>query len=416
VQNEEHAEGGRAGLPEGWGKILTGAVLGSASGVAALLLYTNGLFVTGLSQEFGLTRTQFGLGVLLVTLALAAANPVVGWAIDRFSVKMPAIAGLLLLSAGFVSLGAVVQSTGSYLLLQSLVAFVGAGSGTIAFTKIIGATFQKHRGIALGITMTGIGCSAAVLPPLLSEVIAAHGWRAGYFALALVPLFGALATAVLIPRRLPLETPASGQPRSASTRASGSGPWVRSRVFWIMAATFAIMSLSFAGLLPHFVPMLTDAGLSPVAAGRVAGEIGLAVIASRLLVGYLMDRTFAPGIAIGVCVIAAGGAVLFIANGTSSASLTAIALGVAIGSELDLMGFLIAKYFNLAEFGRVYGWLYCAFALGSGLGPLWVGALRDATGAYTLPLALCACGLIAACVGFLLLPRYRATAAVALST
>lgn len=419
MQNEQNAEGGRSDLPEGWGKILTGAVLGCASGVAALLLYTNGLFVTGLSQEFGLTRTQFGLGVLLVTLALAAANPVVGWAIDRFSVKRPAIAGLLLLSAGFILLGAVVQSTGSYLLLQSLVAFVGAGSGTIVFTKTIGATFQKHRGIALGITMTGIGCSAAVLPPLLSQIISAHGWRAGYFALALVPLFGALATAILIPRRLPLETPALRQPRSASTlstEASGSGPWVRSRVFWIMAATFGIMSLSFTGFLPHFVPMLTDAGFSPLAAGRIAGEIGLAVIASRLLVGYLMDRTFAPAIAIGVCVIAAGGVILFIANGTSSASLTAIALGVAIGSELDLMGFLIAKYFKLAEFGRVYGWLYCAFALGSGLGPLWVGALRDATGAYTLPLALCACGLIAACAGFLLLPRYRATAAVALST
>lgn len=415
MHNENHAEGARADLPEGWGKILTGAVLGSASGVAALLLYTNGLFVAGLSQDFGLTRTQFGLGVLLVTLALGAANPVVGWAIDRFSVKVPAIAGLLLLSAGFVSLGAIVQSTGSYLVLQSLVAFLGAGSGTIAFTKIIGATFEKHRGVALGITMTGIGCSAAALPPLLAGVISAHGWRAGYFALALVPLCGALATAVLIPRRLPLEAPTSGQRRSASAKSSGTRTWLRSRVFWIMAATFATMSLSFAGLLPHFVPMLTDGGLSPLAAGRIAGEIGLAVIASRLLVGYLLDRTFAPAIAIAVCVIAAGGAVLFIANGPSSASLTAIALGVAIGSELDLMGFLVAKYFGLAEFGRVYGWLYCAFALGSGVGPLWVGAVRDATGDYTLPLALCASGLIAACMGFLLLPRYRGTVAVALS-
>ena len=156
MHNEKHAEETSAALPRGWGKILTGAVLGSASGVAALLLYTNGLFVAGLSAEFGLTRTQFGFGVLLVTLALAAANPVVGWAIDRFSVKWPAIVGLLLLSAGFASLGAFVHSTGSYLLLQALVAFVGAASGTIAFTKVIGATFHRHRGIALGITMTGI--------------------------------------------------------------------------------------------------------------------------------------------------------------------------------------------------------------------------------------------------------------------
>jgi cyanate permease len=166
------------------------------------------------------------------------------------------------------------------------------------------------------------------------------------------------------------------------------------------------MSLSFAGLLPHFVPMLTDGGLSPVAAGRIAGEIGLAVIASRLVVGFLLDRTFAPRIAIGISVIAAAGCVVFMANGISAASLTAIALGFAMGAELDLMGFLVARYFGLAEFGRIYGWLYGAFIFASGVGPLWVGALRDATGSYTMSLGLCATGLIVACGVFLMLPRY----------
>ena len=36
--------------------------------------------------------------------------------------------------------------------------------------------------------------------------------------------------------------------------------WIRSPVFWMLAGTFAMMSLSFMGLLPHFVPMLGDAG------------------------------------------------------------------------------------------------------------------------------------------------------------
>jgi cyanate permease len=166
------------------------------------------------------------------------------------------------------------------------------------------------------------------------------------------------------------------------------------------------MSLAFTGMLPHFVPMLTDGGLDPVAAGRIAGQIGLAVISSRLLIGLLLDRLFAPRIAIAVCLLAAAGCALFIARGTAAATLTAIALGCAIGAELDLMGFLVARYFGLAGFGRIYGWLYGAFVAASGLAPLWVGALRDATGSYALPLALCIGGLIAACGVFLLLPRY----------
>jgi len=386
-----------------WVRTLSGAVVGSATGVSAMLLYTNGLFVGDLSREFGLTRAQFGLGVLLVSIALAAANPVVGWAVDRFSPKAPSVLGLLLLSAGFASLGAFVHSTGGYLALQTLVAFFGAASGPIAYTKFIGATFTRRRGLALGLTMTGIGCSAAVVPPLLAAVIASMGWRNGYFALAAIPLAGALGTALLFPST---STARTSRPDAPTPASSEPADWLHSRVFWTLAATFAAMSLSFGGLLPHFVPMLTDGGLTPLAAGRIAGEIGLAVIASRLVVGYLLDRVFAPWIAIAICLVAAAGSLVLILNGISAASVTAIAIGLALGAELDLMGFLVARYFGLAQFGRIYGWQYCAFVLASGLGPLWVGAVRDATGTYVPALVACVAGLCVTCIGFLLLPRY----------
>jgi MFS family permease len=450
-----------------WGRVLAGTVVGSACGISALLLYTNGLFVAGLARDFGLTRTQFGFGVLLVTLALAAANPLVGWAVDRFSARLPAILGLLLLSVGFASLGMFVFSVNSYLIVQCVVAFVGAASGPIAYTKIIGATFSRNRGLALGATMTGIGLSAAAIPPLLASIIASHGWRAGFFVLAVIPLVGVLATALLIPRGseiaqpdrstargsevatppgtaaargVEVATPGIAASRGAEVATPGivaargaeaarpdveaahgggsldvadaplvaPGSWARSRVFWVMTAAFATMSLSFAGLLPHFVPMLIDGGLNPVAAGSVAGYIGLAVIGSRLLIGFLLDRLFAPRIAIAICVIAASGFVILVVQGISAAAATAITLGFAMGAELDLMGFLVARYFGLAEFGRIYGWLYGAFIFASGLGPLWVGALRDATGNYTLALEISVAGLLVACIGFLLLPRYDA--------
>jgi cyanate permease len=387
-------------------RVLAGAVIGCATGISALLLYTNGLFVAGLTAEFGLTRTQFGFGVLLVTLAIAAANPLVGWAVDRFGAKWPSIAGLLLLSAGFAMLGWSVRSVTSYLLLQPLVAFAAAASGPVAFSKLVSAAFDRRRGLALGLTMAGIGLAAAFVPPRLAAHIVAHGWRAGYLALSMLPLAGTVLLVVILPARADA-VPTNRAPGLAAA-GEGMSPGIDSRVFWILAAAFATMSLAFTGMLPHFVPMLTDAGLDPVAAGRIAGQIGLAVISSRLLIGFLLDRLFAPRIAIAVCLLAAAGCALFIARGTAAATLTAIALGFAIGAELDLMGFLVARYFGLAGFGRIYGWLYGAFVAASGLAPLWVGALRDATGSYTLPLALCIVGLIAACGVLLLLPRYPA--------
>ena len=53
-------------------RVLLGAIAGCSTGVSALLLYTNGLFVDGLSREFGLMRTEFGFGVLLATHAWGA--------------------------------------------------------------------------------------------------------------------------------------------------------------------------------------------------------------------------------------------------------------------------------------------------------------------------------------------------------
>lgn len=393
----------------GWPRSLAGAVIGSATGVSALLLYTNGLFVAGLAHDYGLTRVQFGFGVLVVTMALAAANPLVGWLADRLGAKWLSVGGLLLLSLGFAALGAFIESVNSYYLLQAALAFAGAASGPIAYSKIVNETFNRHRGIALGVTMTGIGIAAAAIPPVLGDVIAERGWRSGYYFLALVPLLGAVLTALLLPARHAVGV---RKPPVAANKARAGAEWIRSPVFWMLAGTFAMMSLSFAGLLPHFVPLLSDAGLDPRGAARVAGEIGLAVIASRMLVGFLLDRIFAPRIAILICVIAAAGSLAFLFNGVASASITAIALGLALGAELDLMGFLIARYFGLSQFGRIYGWLYFAFVFASGLGPLWVGAVRDATGNYSIALAVSAAGLLLTCGGFLMLPRYHGSSEI----
>ena len=394
-------------LAASWPRVLAGAVVGSATGISAVLLYTNGLFVAGLAQEFGLTRAQFGLGVLLVTISLAIANPFVGWLLDRFGARGLSVLGLLLLSAGFAALGHFTHSVTSYLLLQMLLALLGAGCGPIAYTKLIGTTFTRHRGLALGLTMTGIGVGAALLPPLIARTIEAEGWRAGYSALALVPLCGAVITALLLPRNA--SRTASAQ---ITSPASVEGrPWLASRTFWVLAATFSLMSFSFAGLLPHFVPMLLDMGLTPLQAAGIAGQIGLAVIASRLVVGLLLDRLPAPWIGIGICLIGASGGLILHQAGVSHAGLAAIALGVALGAELDLLGFLVAQHFKLAQFGRIYGLQYGAFILGSGLGPLWVGAVRDVSGSYAPALLVSSAGLLLTCVGFVVLPAYRPSSA-----
>ena len=50
----------------------------------------------------------------------------------------------------------------------------------------------------------------------------------------------------------------------------------------------------------HFVPILLDLGLTTSAAVKIAGVIGIAVVLGRLLVGFAVDRIFAPWVAIAI--------------------------------------------------------------------------------------------------------------------
>ncbi|MGZ8312306.1 MAG: MFS transporter [Allosphingosinicella sp.] len=379
--------------------MLLGAVLGIATGVSALLMYTAGLFVADLERGIGLTRTEFGFGVFLIALALALANPLVGWAIDRFGVRLPTAAGLIALSVGFFALAEFARSVEAYLALQAFTAFCAAASGPVAFTKTVSAWFSRNRGIALGITMTGIGLSAAIAPPLIAQVIAERGWQDGYRLLGVIALLGLVPLLLLV--RLPT--------RSASPAAGGGsadGAFDR-RTFLLMMAAFALMALAFAGLIPHFVPMLLGLGLDPISAGSLAGLIGLAVIVSRLVVGFLVDRVPAPFVAVGVCTLCAAGCLALLLAGAPGAFAAALAVGAAMGGEIDLIGFLVARHFSLSMFGRIYGLQYAAFILAAGISPLWMGALYDRQGSYEPALAGCVVLLAAASLLFLWLPRER---------
>lgn len=387
----------------GW--TLAGSTLAIATGVAALHLYTGGLFVSALERDIGLTRSQFGLGVSLATFGMALANPIVGRLIDRYGPRRPALGAFAALALLYVALGAWTRSTAVFLLLQFLIGLLAGGSGPIALVRAVSAWFTVGRGRALGILMTGIGLSAALTPRFLTGVIVNYGWQVGFYTLA------AIAAAGLVPVALFLRLPAADVSQSTAARSPSVGlsPPER-RTFCLLMLALCTMAVGFAGMLSHFVPMLIDAGLTPSQAGSLAGVIGVSLLGSRLITGWLIDRFFAPHIAVAICLVCVGGFVALLSGGAAAAMGGAIGLGAAMGAEGDLIGYLVTRYFGLERFGRVYGWQYAAFILCAGSSPVWMGVSHDLTGSYRMAFVLGSLLLLAAAVLFLQLPPYgRAT-------
>ena len=94
-------------------------------------------------------------------------------------------------------------------------------------------------------------------------------------------------------------------------------------------------------------------------------------------------------------------------GGISYAFIAAIALGFAVGAEVDLIGYFTARYFGLANYGTIYGVQYSVFSLGAGISPVLAGYIWDVNGNYDVALIGGAVLLAVAVVVALTLPRFE---------
>jgi len=367
------------------------AACGCGLGISGLLTYTAGIFGHDLASSIRLSRTGLGGALFVSTLALALALPLAGWLIDRFGPRWPAVGGSFALAAGFVALGTLVHSATSFMVVMGAIGFCAATSAPVAYTRAVNGVFARSRGLALGLTQLGIGVSAILVPPALSGIIAADGWQTGYFALAGLAILGTIP-AFLLPIR-------KGEGRAA--RRGEARAAVESRSFAVLLAGFGLMALSFAGMLTHFVPMLREAGMDSRSAGSLAAAIGISVVVSRLVAGWLADRLEASRIAAVSCLLCAIGCGALAWGGTSMAPVAAVGFGTAMGAEADLIGYMTARVFGMAAYGRLYALQYASFMVMAGLSPLWIGFVADATEGYTVALLISVIGLL--CAGLIFL-------------
>src|SRR5262249_37704907 len=134
---------------------------------------------------------------------------------------------------------------------------------------------------------------------------------------------------------------------------------------------------------------------------------GIALIGGRLLAGYLLDRIFAPYVALVFFVAPMIGIVLLlVASQPKLAATGAIFVGLGLGAEVDLIAFLLSRYLGIRSFGEIYGYLFAIFMLGTGLGPFLMGVSFDRTGSYALVLGCFEIALMVASILMLRLGPY----------
>jgi len=388
----------------GW-TVLLAAFIGIGVSLVSLMYYSTGIWIKPWQETFDWTRTEIGFGQTLMTLTLVFTAPFAGRIIDRFGLKKIATLSLLLYGLGLFAISRMNGELWVYYLLVVVITLVGVAATPLAFTRAVNAWFDKNRGLALGLSLTSTGVAAFFIPKYLTPYVAENGWREGYFILFVIVMI-ALPIVWLLIKNHPPEAEIKAEDGKRVLQGITFREARQTRTFWSIAAIFLLVSISVLGLIPSFIPLLQDAGLSPAEAGSYAAIMGGSVMLGRLLTGFLIDRLFAPYVTAVIFTFVALGCLALGLGGIQYALIAAIALGFAIGAEVDLIGYFTARYFGLKNYGVIYGFQYSVFSLGAGISPLLAGYIWDTQGNYNLALIGGAALLLIAVIITLTLPKF----------
>jgi MFS family permease len=240
-------------------------------------------------------------------------------------------------------------------------------------------------------------------------VIAVHGWRAGYFTVAVPGLLIVVPLLLIFVRT----RPAGVAPQSVAERAAALPGYevreaLRTRAFWMLVVAQLCYGLAVGGTFHHLVAFLEGLSYSLHSATLVVSIVlGMAAV-GKAAMGALGDRIGGKNaLALGFAMIAAGVFILLDAGQAAMLALWLIVVGIAGAAPVALAPMVTAETLGLKRFGTLFGWLGTVMTVGLFIGPLLVGWMTDVTGSYTTPFELCAliC-LVGSAASFLcVLPR-----------
>ena len=379
----------------------------------SILLAASGLFMEPLTKEFGWSRTLLSSGPSIAVTITAILSPFFGVLLDRYGSRRLVLPGLIVTMLSIAAFSLASGSVVQWLVLWSVFGVASVSIKSTAWTAAVLGVFERSRGLALGLTLSGTALAQAAVPPLGNWLIGAFGWRGAFIWLA-VGWGGTtflLCLLFLFDARDRLA--ASPQPTTRSAKApvlTGLTPKqaLRDSALWRVGISSFVVMVMTIGLSIHLFPILTEAGVSRASAAWLTSLTGVAGFVGKIATGAFLDR-FRPNLIGGVTLAVMAVVFLLLMKGVRTPSLIIVAMlvnGYAFGTKTQITGFLTASYGGMKHFGVIYGVMAALMALASGLGPLVAGFTYDHMGGYGPFLLAGAIGCALSGVLMITMPAY----------
>jgi MFS family permease len=347
-------------------------------------MYSITVVLPRIQHEFAVDRGSASLPYTLTMIGFGLGGVMMGRLADRFGVIVPVVLGALGIGAGFVAAG-LAPNLALFDIAQGLL--VGFFGTSATFAPLVADTskwFERRRGIALAICMSGNYVAGALWPPVLQHFIETAGWRATYVGL------GVFCTLTMLPLALVLRRPPPQQHDAVPQSAAPHAPRV-SRPMGLNAG-FVQVLLCIAGVaccvamsMPqvHIVAYCSDLGFGAARGAEMLSlMLGLGVV-SRLVSGWISDRigglrtlllgSVLQGVALLMFLPYTGIVSLYVVSGM---------FGLFQGGIVPSYALIVRQHFSPEEAGARVGTVLMATLFGMALGGWMSGAVFDLTGSY----------------------------------
>jgi MFS family permease len=328
------------------------------------------------AAELGISPALIGYQVAIVYFGALLAALFGGGVLRRIGATRTSQCGLAL-----VALGCIVSTLGSLAAIAIGAWIIGLGYGVTnpaASHLLTRAAIKRNMNLVFSLKQSGVPIGGVISGVLLPPVTLAFGWKAGLWTCAIL---AAVLSIALLPAQRRWDNDRSRAP-FGNPLASIVLVWRRPVLRWIAISSFAYsgVQLSLTGFLVTY--LVTECGLSLLAAGTILSITHASGALGRLAWGWIADRLRSGSAAL----IANG--VLAIVGALATAAISLAWPAWAIAAVTILFGFcaigwngvfiaVIARQSPPTEVGMATGGTLVFTYAGVMAGPSLFGALHD---------------------------------------
>ncbi len=348
-------------------------------------MYSMTVVLPRIQAEFNVARGDASFPYTLTMIGFGIGGVLMGRLADRFGVMVPVMIGGVGLGAGFVVAG-LAPNLWVFAIAQGVM--IGLLGTSATFAPLVADTsqwFDRRRGVALAVCMSGNYVAGAFWPPVMQYFIDAVGWRMTYVGTGVFCVVSMVPLALWLRRRPPPQAPVQAQ--AAGAGFAGTTGLVLGMKPGAVQALLCVAGVAccVAMAMPqvHIVAYCGDLGFGAARGAEMLSLMLAMGVLSRLASGWISDRIGGLRTLLLGSVLQGVALLMFLPfDGLVSLYLVSAMFGLFQGGIVPSYALIVREYFSPKEAGARVGTVLMATLFGMALGGWMSGVIFDLTGSY----------------------------------